>query len=429
VVIGAVLLGTASKEVMVVAPILLVAYDRAFLAGSFRSVWRLRGAVHIGACSGWLLLALSQLTTGGEVSGGGGLVGSTVSPGIYLMTQAGVILRYLRLCFIPVGQCLDYDWPLADGWAHAWPAVAAVACLAALTIRLLYTAPRAGFLGLAFFVILAPSSSLAPRPDCAFEHRMYLPLAAVVVAAVLAAIALGRRVPAWTAGRVSAGAMRVASMAVPLVATALLASATLARNRLYASEEAIWLDVLRTRPDNLRAYRNLGNTAIESGRADDALRYAQEILKRLPDFRSESAESILAAASGPDGRRTAHQVFEWANAWNAMGLAHLARSESARAEECFLEAVRLARGNRRGWYNLGAAMSLNGKQDMAERIWLGLVDEDPNDAMTLARLGEAAEARGDTREAIEYYRRVLALDPDEMRATARLARLSDEEVK
>ena len=43
-----------------------------------------------------------------------------------------------------------------------------------------------GFLGGCFFLVLGPSSSLLPAPDAAFEHRMYLPLAAVLTAIVLA---------------------------------------------------------------------------------------------------------------------------------------------------------------------------------------------------------------------------------------------------
>ena len=36
---------------------------------------------------------------------------------------------------------------------------------------------------ISFFFILAPSSSIVPIADLAFEHRMYLPLAAVIVLA------------------------------------------------------------------------------------------------------------------------------------------------------------------------------------------------------------------------------------------------------
>ena len=46
--------------------------------------------------------------------------------------------------------------------------------------------PALGFLGGAFFLILAPTPSVVPIVDLAFEHRMYLPLAAVAVAGTIA---------------------------------------------------------------------------------------------------------------------------------------------------------------------------------------------------------------------------------------------------
>jgi len=42
-----------------------------------------------------------------------------------------------------------------------------------------------GFAGAWFFLILAPTSSFIPIRDPAFEHRMYLPLAAVVAVVLI----------------------------------------------------------------------------------------------------------------------------------------------------------------------------------------------------------------------------------------------------
>ena len=51
-----------------------------------------------------------------------------------------------------------------------------------------------GFLGAWFFLILAPTSSFRQASEVVAERRMYLPLAAVVVLAVMAIYAwAGRR--------------------------------------------------------------------------------------------------------------------------------------------------------------------------------------------------------------------------------------------
>ena len=49
-------LGMGSKEVMVVAPLTVLLYDRAFLSGSFREALRARAALYAGLCGCWLVL-------------------------------------------------------------------------------------------------------------------------------------------------------------------------------------------------------------------------------------------------------------------------------------------------------------------------------------------------------------------------------------
>jgi len=63
------------------------------------------------------------------------------------------------------------------------------------TIYALVRKPMLGFLGAWFFAALAPSSSIVPViTQTVAEHRMYLPLAAVVALAVGGSFAwLGRR--------------------------------------------------------------------------------------------------------------------------------------------------------------------------------------------------------------------------------------------
>ena len=49
-------LGMASKEVMVSAPLMVLLYDRTFVAGSFREAWRQRRGLYAGLAASWLLL-------------------------------------------------------------------------------------------------------------------------------------------------------------------------------------------------------------------------------------------------------------------------------------------------------------------------------------------------------------------------------------
>ena len=58
------LLGMATKEVMVSAPLIVFLYDRTFCAGSFREAWRWRYPYYLALASTWLLLAWLVLSTG-----------------------------------------------------------------------------------------------------------------------------------------------------------------------------------------------------------------------------------------------------------------------------------------------------------------------------------------------------------------------------
>ena len=72
------------------------------------------------------------------------------------------------------------------------PGAVVIGGLAAATVYALIRWPKWGFLGAWFFLILAPTSSILPIRDLAFEHRMYLPLAAVVAGVVMGGWLVGR---------------------------------------------------------------------------------------------------------------------------------------------------------------------------------------------------------------------------------------------
>ena len=54
------------KEVAVSAPLVVLLYDRAFLAGSFREAWRRRRGLYVGLAAAWLWLASLLKFAGGR---------------------------------------------------------------------------------------------------------------------------------------------------------------------------------------------------------------------------------------------------------------------------------------------------------------------------------------------------------------------------
>ena len=189
------LLGMASKEVMVSAPLMVLLYDRAFLAGSFREAWRRHYGVYLALASTWLLSGWLVVVAGSR--GGTAGFGAGVSSWAYLCTQFGAIVHYLKLSVWPRPLLFDYGPDTVPITLAIIPDAIFVGLLGLATLVALWRWPKIGFLGAWFFAILAPTLSIVPvATQVVAEHRMYLPLAAV-----LTAVALSGYVASWAMAR------------------------------------------------------------------------------------------------------------------------------------------------------------------------------------------------------------------------------------
>jgi tetratricopeptide (TPR) repeat protein len=258
---GAVLscaLGMASKETMVVAPLLVTAWFWIFQRDGRLMDARV-GVLLGGLAATWVLLAWLVASDARGESVGFGLGGWTWWS--YLRTQAAVIVHYLRLAIVPWPLVFTYAWPPAGSWVEVLPQFLLLSSLAAATLLAVVRRHPAGFAGAWFFLVLAPSSSVLPiATEVAAEHRMYLPLAAVLSAIVTLAFLHVPRRALW----VSTAVIAVVFGAV-----------TLDRNRDYWSLEALMRDTLAKRPDHAKAHVTLGGYLLGEERfaeAEDHLR-------------------------------------------------------------------------------------------------------------------------------------------------------------
>jgi len=270
-------LGMASKEVMVVAPLLVLLYDRIFLSASWKEVFARRERLHAGLAATWGLLAMLLSGHWRPTTAGFGL--TTVRPWPYLLTQTGVLLLYLRLAAWPHPLVSDYmDWPMATSLAQVWPAALGVAALLGLTLWALRHRPAAGFLGAWSVLLLAPTSSVMPiASEFIAERRMYLPLAALVVLVVVGVWRLLRRLAPHASRRQWAIGLAVAALGM-------LSAATIYRNADYATEERILRDIIAKRPANVTAHYNLGIALAGQGDAAGAVAEFEETIRLDPGY-------------------------------------------------------------------------------------------------------------------------------------------------
>jgi tetratricopeptide (TPR) repeat protein len=273
--VTACLLGMASKEVMVTAPLMALLYDRTFVAGSFREAWRRRWPLYLALAATWLLLGYEMVST---AKGGGYAV--KIPRWSYALTQLYAVAHYLRLSFWPDPLVFDYGRLLAGNIAEIAPHAVIVALLLTGALISLWRWPAIGFVGVWFFGILAPTSSVVPLANQTIaERRMYLPLAAVVTMAVVGAFVVGKKL----LGRQPRLGRALGWMLAGAV-VCLLAVQTIRRNFDYFSPVSIWQDTVNKCPDNARARYNLGLALFQAGRIEDSVVQYKEALRLSTDM-------------------------------------------------------------------------------------------------------------------------------------------------
>jgi protein O-mannosyl-transferase len=363
------LLGMATKEVMVTAPLVVLAYDRTFIAGSFREALRRRKGLYLGLALTWLVPAVFAAGLGGRGVG----YGLGYSWRSYGLTECWVVPHYLLLTLWPYPLVFDYGTDIVGSAREVLPWACLLAVLAGITLIAFIRRSALGFAGAWFFLILAPSSSIVPvafQPMA--EHRVYLPLAAVVALLVAGAWAwLGRR-----------------SLALVLGAALALGTCAYLRNRDYRTEASIWTDTVRRRPSNPRAHLALGSALAMEWRNPEAAEQFEETLRIDPgDFQA---------------RRNLGLAFY-----------HMGRADDALAQYRAIAPPNPDSAPLH--YDIGLALDLAGRTAEAAGEYARAVQLDPADAEARNNLGSALFRTGRVAEAVVDYGRALALRPDSPR--------------
>lgn len=200
---------------------------------------------------------------------------SSFAPGtaVYVMTQMKVVLHYMRLFLLPSGQNIDHDIPLVTSLMSPeglslltfWVILLAGCFFILLRCR----ESRFHYLRVAAFgviwmvVLLLPTSSFIPIVDPMYEHRMYLPLLGLSMAAVFL---VQRAVDGLFPNK-----RHLAFTLLLMVTLPALGYATHERNRVWLTMESLWLDAAQKSPHKSRPFNNLGNCYLLKGRYQDAV--------------------------------------------------------------------------------------------------------------------------------------------------------------
>lgn len=404
-------LGMASKEVMVSAPLMVWCYDRTFLSGGFRTALRQRPRFYAALGATWLLLAGLVVGLGGNRGTSAGF-GLGISSWSYAITQADAIIGYLRLAFWPRQLVFDYGIVVSP-FVDTLPQIAVLVLLIGGALYAFLRGTAIGFAAALFFAVLAPSSSFIPiASQTMAEHRMYLPLAAV-----LALLGPG----AWAiAGRWSLPALFLAAAALGVV--------TFQRNHDYRSTEAIWHDTALKRPENPRAFDNLGLALLDRGRLAESVPFFERALQLNPiSAHSHAALATVWFRLGRlDAARPHFQAAVTMDPLSAAGHGGLGAiayqsGDYASAAPSLQEAVRLDPLNAGYRRNLAAVLHLLGRSTESLATYQAALRLAPDDADLHADYGGVALLLGQYSTAITHATAALGLNPSHGQAHNHLA--------
>jgi tetratricopeptide (TPR) repeat protein len=472
--VGACVAGTACKETIATAPLVVVLYDRAFAFPSFgaalRARWRLYGSLVLT----WAILALELLLHGQTPAST--FTTAPTSVWMYLVNQTIIVPHYLRLVVWPESLVFYYGWPRPVALQTVWPAAAALAALFLATIVLYLRAPRLGFAGLWFFLTLAPTSSFVPlATEVGAERRMYLPLAGLLAVLVVGAAWLwgawgGRAVDSRRPPRQSTALLTGAVVVLALSTT--LSAMTMARTREYATPLTLAETVLARWPTPAAEYL-VGTEMAAVGRHPEAIAHLEravggdpparyflgaELFKagRLPEAIDQLQQFVRAEPRMPVVRAShvlMARAYELEHNWpQAMAEcqtvlrdapadpdAHGLLAEALVAEQHMSEAVPHYRAflaaeptNTRAWTSLGLALIADNRQAEAIDAFQHAADADPANAHLRENLARALLDDGQADHAASEAARAVAADGTDPaahdvlgRALAALGRLAE----
>jgi tetratricopeptide (TPR) repeat protein len=344
--------------------------------------------------------------------------------------------------------------PRPLGIVDVMPQAVLVVALGIAAVVALIRRPAIGFLIAAFFITLAPTSSIVPiATEVGAERRMYLPLVALVVLAVVGASFLRR-------ARSMAGAVTLA------VITLLCALGIIARNREYASPVLLARSTVERYPTSSahhqlgvallvagdrdggmselrqaipgapRAHYTLAVELVKEGRTNEAIEQFQAFLRAEPNLvEAITARQLLGRALAQQRRwseaiEQERQVLTM-NPSEAQRLdTHALLAEALFGAERFQEAIaqcleylRARPHDGRVLTRLGISLIATGRLEDAIAAFRRAAEVAPTDADAQLNLANALHDRKDYKEALGYAQRALSLRPGNAQAQELVGRL------
>ncbi len=402
------LLGFFTKQITYTIPISMAVYEICFLsAGQDKGFKGIRRVLPFVFLLGVVYFALYHQEVMRQGFRATAAETSEISRKTYLLTESRVLVTYLRLLFLPLGQNLDYDYSLSTSFSVPVAAsLTLLLCLMGLGVWLYRRGNRIAAFGIAwFFVTLSIESSVIPIRDVIFEHRLYLPMTGF---ALILSTSLWRFLGARP---------RLCSVVFVLI-LAVLGVLTYQRNRVWASETSLWTDVVGKSPKKSRAANNLGGAYQRLGDFSQAAVWYEKAVKLDPKNIDPYINLGMVAEHDedyPEARKNYEKAIELGprdgSAFSNLGRLYIREGDYDEAIPYFEKALQKDSLDIKSLNNLAYIYDQKGDLDKEIALYEKAVQIDPQYKIALKNLGIAYGRKGNYSKSIEILLRARQLDP------------------
>jgi protein O-mannosyl-transferase len=378
--LGSAVAGMLTKEFTFTLPIIIALFEMTFFSGNRRD--RIRIIIPFAATLLIIpvLIFIQQGTWNALDSTMRSITAAdeTNIPRIhYLLTQSRVIILYIRLLFLPIGQSVDHAVPVYTSPFDLPVLFSFISLLALFSfgVYLYFAAKRkreypelklVSFGIIWFFVTLSVESSVIPLGELVAEYRVYLPSVGMILAVVSLVIYAARRASViWSQSRgIFYGVLGIAIISLGI--------GTYLRNTVWASEVSLWEDAAMKSPAKTRPLQNLGMYYSMQGRLAEAEEVLQKAIRIDPrNYELHNNLGIVYRKQGDlDGAIREYSIALQLQPTDPMahyniGNIYLAQGNLEGAIQEYQVSIRLAPDYDEAHNNLGIAYERSGKIDAA----------------------------------------------------------------
>lgn len=415
-------LSCATKEIVVVIPLLAVLIDWLFISQEKWSVFKKHLVWYMVLSVGFLALIIkhiglplfwSIIKMKGVVPNNRGNILTdhalhVITMKDYVISQFKVVWHYFMIFFWPFGISVEYDWRLSRSfWApdSLFPFLGLVTGLSFIfynLVRKRWTALTFGVLW--FFISVFPRSFVTPAPELVCDYKSYLASVGVffMISVFMVKIAHGlyaiikeqkilEKFPHFLQGRQQAFLMIVLILLAPV------GYAGFVRNGVWESSEIFWADCAKKAPTKARVHNNHGVALAEAGKLDEAISAYKKAIA-LDHYYEDPLSNIAVAYSMKDDLDSAIAHLKQAicirphypEAHNNLGSLYTQQKKYELAEKSLKRALELRPWYGKANYNLARLAEL---QKDKKKVWQYLkaaVEGDLDIPQVFAKYGMAS---------------------------------------